>query len=63
MVSGRCSSVHRNNRLRARGAVIRVDPRIVPVDKELDVVSLSTGATAGYSLENALIVPSEPTPS
>jgi HK97 family phage major capsid protein len=45
--------------LRARSAVLRLGPRIVPVKKELSVVSLVEGATAAYVGENQRIVVSE----
>jgi HK97 family phage major capsid protein len=47
--------------LRARSAVMRLGPTIVPVEKELDITSLSTGATASYVAENARIAVSEQT--
>jgi HK97 family phage major capsid protein len=47
--------------IRARSAVMRLGVRVVPFDKELDVVSLSSGATATYVAENAPITPSEQT--
>jgi HK97 family phage major capsid protein len=47
--------------LRARSAVMRCNPTMVNVKKELDVTSLSTGATAFYTAENAQIPVSEQT--
>jgi HK97 family phage major capsid protein len=47
--------------LRARSAVMRMGPTIVPLKKSLDVVSLSTGASAVYLAENAPIPVSEQT--
>ena len=47
--------------LRARSAVFRMGARVVPVKKELDVTSLSSGATAYYVAENAQIPVSEQT--
>jgi HK97 family phage major capsid protein len=47
--------------LRARSAVLRMGPTIVPLKKSLDVVSLSTGASAVYLAENAIIPISEQT--
>src|SRR4051794_28727095 len=47
--------------LRARSAIMRLGPRIVPVKKDLSVTSVSTGASAYYVAENALIPTSEPT--
>jgi HK97 family phage major capsid protein len=47
--------------LRARSAVMRMGPTIVPLKKSLDVVSLSTGASAVYLAENAAIPISEQT--
>jgi HK97 family phage major capsid protein len=47
--------------LRSRSAVMRMGPRIVPVEKELDVVSLASGATAAYVSENFPIPTSEQT--
>jgi HK97 family phage major capsid protein len=47
--------------LRARSAVMRLRPRIVPVDKELAVVAISSGASASYVGENLRIPPSEET--
>ena len=47
--------------IRARSAVMRLGPRIVPVKKELDVPSLASGATAYYVAENAAIPASEET--
>ncbi|MEJ7567715.1 MAG: phage major capsid protein [Gaiellaceae bacterium] len=45
--------------LRARSAVMRLGPRIVPVEKELSVVSISSGASASYVGENLRIAVSE----
>jgi HK97 family phage major capsid protein len=47
--------------LRARSAVFRMGPRVVPVKKELDLVGISTGASASYVAENARIGISEQT--
>jgi HK97 family phage major capsid protein len=47
--------------IRARSAVMRMGPTIVPVKKELDVTSLASGATAYYVAENAAIPYSEQT--
>jgi HK97 family phage major capsid protein len=47
--------------LRARSAVMRLGPRIVPVKKELRIVSLTEGATADYVEENEPISVSEQT--
>jgi len=47
--------------LRARSAIFQMGPRVVPVEKSLAVVRLSTGAAAFYVAENAAIPPSEPT--
>jgi HK97 family phage major capsid protein len=47
--------------LRARSAVMRMGPTVVPLKKSLDVVSLSTGASAVYLAENAAIPISEQT--
>lgn len=47
--------------IRGRSAVMQLGPRIVPVRKELDVASLSTGAAASYVAENAQIPVSEQT--
>jgi HK97 family phage major capsid protein len=47
--------------LRARSAVMRMGPTIVPLKKSLDVLSLSTGASAVYLAENAPIPVSEQT--
>lgn len=47
--------------LRARSAIYRLGPTVVPVKKELAVTSISTGASAAYTLENANIAPSEMT--
>jgi len=47
--------------IRARSAVARLGPRVVPVSKELSVTSLSSGATAYYTAENAPIPVSEQT--
>jgi HK97 family phage major capsid protein len=47
--------------LRARSAVMQMGPTIVPLKKSLDVVSLSTGASAVYLAENAPIPVSEQT--
>jgi len=47
--------------IRARSAVMRLGPRVVPVGKSLSVTSISTSATAYYIAENAAIPVSEPT--
>src|SRR5919106_935381 len=47
--------------LRSRSAVMRMGPRIVPVEKELDITSLSSGATAAYVAEYLPIPTSEQT--
>jgi HK97 family phage major capsid protein len=47
--------------LRARSAVMRMGPRIVPVKKDLAIVSLSSGAAASYVGENLRIPVSEQT--
>src|SRR5262245_23346717 len=47
--------------IRARSAVMTLGPTVVPVQKELDVASLATGAVAYYVAENAAITPSEET--
>jgi HK97 family phage major capsid protein len=47
--------------LRARSAIMRLGPRVVPVKKSLAVTSLSSGATAYWVAENALIPISEET--
>jgi HK97 family phage major capsid protein len=47
--------------LRARSAVMRMGPTVVPLKKSLDIVSLSTGASAVYLAENAPIPISEQT--
>lgn len=47
--------------IRARSAVMRMGPTVVPVMKELDVTSISGGATAYYTAENAAIPTSEQT--
>lgn len=47
--------------LRARSAVYRLGPTVIPVKKELAVTSLLTGATAGYVGENDRISVSEQT--
>jgi HK97 family phage major capsid protein len=47
--------------IRARVAVMRLGPTIVPVHKELDLPSISTGSAAFYVDENARIPVSEPT--
>lgn len=45
--------------LRARSAVLRLAPTTVPVEKELDITSLATGASAYWVAENAPIPVSE----
>jgi HK97 family phage major capsid protein len=47
--------------LRARSAVMRMGPTVVQVKKELDLTSLSSGASASYVAENAAIPISEQT--
>jgi HK97 family phage major capsid protein len=47
--------------LRAMAVVRRANPRVVPFDKLMNQTSLSTGATAYYTAENAAIPTSEPT--
>ena len=47
--------------LRARSAVLRLGPTVVPLAKSLDVVALSSGASAAYVGENAPIPPAEET--
>lgn len=47
--------------IRARAAVMALGPRIVPVKKQMNLVSLASGATAYWTLENARITPSEQT--
>lgn len=47
--------------LRARSVVYQMGPRTVAVEKLLNLVSLSSGATASYVAENAAIPTSEPT--
>jgi HK97 family phage major capsid protein len=47
--------------LRARSAINRLGPTVVSVEKELDLTSLSSGATAYWTAENAPIVTSEQT--
>lgn len=47
--------------LRARSAVMRLGPTIVPVKKELDLVALSAGASASYVAENARVPVTEQT--
>lgn len=47
--------------LRARSAVMRMGPTVVPLKKSLDIVSLSMGASAVYLAENASIPVSEQT--
>jgi HK97 family phage major capsid protein len=47
--------------LRARSAIMRLGPRVVPVSKSLSVTSISSGAAAYYVGENAAIPVSEPT--
>jgi HK97 family phage major capsid protein len=46
--------------VRARVAVMRMLPTIVPVEKELDITSLSSGVAADYVAENARLPVSEP---
>jgi HK97 family phage major capsid protein len=47
--------------LRARSAVNRLGPTTVPVEKELDITSIASGATAYWVAENAAIPVSEQT--
>jgi HK97 family phage major capsid protein len=47
--------------LRARSAIVQLGPTVVPVKKELDVTSLSSGASASYIAENSAIPVSEET--
>ncbi len=47
--------------LRARSAVSRLKPKRVPVERQLDVPSISSGATAFWVSENAAIPTSEQT--
>jgi HK97 family phage major capsid protein len=47
--------------IRARSAVMKLGPRVVPVVKELDITSIASGATAYYVSENAPIPVSEMT--
>ena len=47
--------------VRARSAVMNMGPTVVPVKKELDVASISTGASAAYVAENAAIPTSQQT--
>jgi HK97 family phage major capsid protein len=47
--------------LRAEAVVRRAGPRIVPFNKQMNQTSVSTGATAYYTAENAAITPSEET--
>lgn len=47
--------------VRARSAVNRIGPTVVPVDKSLGVTSIATGSTAYYVAENAAIPTSEMT--
>jgi HK97 family phage major capsid protein len=47
--------------IRARAAVMAMGPRVVPVRKQMNLVSLASGATAYWVLENARITPSEQT--
>jgi HK97 family phage major capsid protein len=47
--------------LRARSAVARLGPKVVPVARTLAVTSISTGASAYYVAENAAIPVSEQT--
>ena len=47
--------------LRARSAVMRMGPTIVPVAKELSVSNLASGASTGYVAENTRIPVSEQT--
>jgi HK97 family phage major capsid protein len=46
--------------LRARAVVRAAGPRIVPINKLMNQTSVSTGATAYYTAENAAIPTSEP---
>ena len=47
--------------LREEAVVRRAGPRIVPFNKQMNQTSVSTGATAYYTAENAAITPSEET--
>jgi HK97 family phage major capsid protein len=47
--------------IRARTAVMKLKPKLVDVDKELDVPAMTTGASASWTAENAPIVVSEQT--
>lgn len=47
--------------IRARTVVRAAGPRIVPFSKQMNQTSISTGATAYYTAENAAITPSEET--
>jgi HK97 family phage major capsid protein len=47
--------------MRARSAIMRLGPRTVPVEKELAITSIASGATASWVLENAAIPVSEET--
>lgn len=47
--------------IRARVAVLKLGPTIVPVEKELDIPRLSTGAAAAYVAENARLPYAEQT--
>ena len=47
--------------VRARSAVMAMNPKVTKVRKELVVNSMSTGAAAGYTAENARLPVSEPT--
>jgi HK97 family phage major capsid protein len=47
--------------LRGEAVVRRAGPRIVPFNKQMNQTSVSTGATAYYTAENARITPSEET--
>ena len=47
--------------LRAEAVVRRAGPRIVPFNKQMNQTSVSSGATAYYTAENARITPSEET--
>lgn len=47
--------------LRTEAVVRRAGPRFVPFNKQMNQTSVSTGATAYYTAENATIAPSEET--
>lgn len=45
--------------LRAQAVVRRANPRVVPFNKQMNQISISSGSTAYYVAENARITPSE----